>query len=138
MPVRLKTWDALNVHKKIVNVLPRYEQEFRRSARKSDLDWTLLAAMAYQESHWSNDAVSPTGVQGIMQLTNDTARFLKIEDRLNVSDTIDGAARYIKFLKSKLPGTIKEPETHLVCGRRLQHGAQTYPGRAQKSASVEP
>ena len=110
LPKRLTTYDALTVQKRIKTVLPEFEFEFRRAARRGDIDWHLLAAIAYQESRWSNDARSPTGVRGIMQLTNDTAKFLKIDDRLDMSQSIRGAARYISFLKSKLPKRIKEPD----------------------------
>lgn len=110
LPKRLTTFDALSVQKRIKTVLPNFEFEFRRAARRGDIDWHLLAAIAYQESRWSNDARSPTGVRGIMQLTNDTAKFLKVDDRLDMSQSIRGAARYISFLKSKLPKRIKEPD----------------------------
>ncbi|MEM7026579.1 MAG: TRAP transporter small permease subunit, partial [Pseudomonadota bacterium] len=35
-----------------------------------------LAAIGYQESHWRSQAVSPTGVRGIMMLTESTAELL--------------------------------------------------------------
>ena len=56
LPKRLSVYDGLGVHKKITNVLPEFEYKFRSSARKAGIDWHLLAAMAYQESKWSNDA----------------------------------------------------------------------------------
>ncbi len=34
-----------------------------------EIDWRLLAAIAYQESHWDAQATSPTGVRGMMMLT---------------------------------------------------------------------
>ena len=40
----------------------------------SKLDWRLLAAISYQESHWNPRAKSPTGVRGMMMLTLPTAR----------------------------------------------------------------
>ena len=33
--------------------LPRYQKMFEREAEVNDLDWQLLAAVAYQESHWN-------------------------------------------------------------------------------------
>lgn len=35
------------------------------------IDWRLIAALAYQESKWDPLATSPTGVRGIMMLTED-------------------------------------------------------------------
>ena len=110
LPKRLHTYDALAIHKNIQRVLPNFEYAFRKAARESGIDWQLLAAIAYQESHWSNDAKSPTGVRGIMQLTNDTADFLGVEDRLDMSKSIDAAGRYLLFLKSRIPESVKEPD----------------------------
>ena len=110
LPNRLTTFDALAVQKHIRTRLPEYELAFRMEARKADLDWFLLAAMAYQESRWVNSARSPTGVRGLMQLTQQTAEFLKIDDRTDPQQSIGAAARYMEFLKSKLPKLIKEPE----------------------------
>ena len=54
--------------------LPRYEQSFRQAAEKHRVDWRLLAAIGYQESLWTPDATSKTGVRGLMMLTQDTAQ----------------------------------------------------------------
>jgi membrane-bound lytic murein transglycosylase F len=109
-PPRLSTYDALAVHRNIQQVLPEFEYAFKRAARRGKLDWQLLAAIAYQESQWSNDALSPTGVRGIMQLTTETAEFLGIDDRMDMSQSIDAAARYLLYLKSKMPAKIEEPQ----------------------------
>jgi membrane-bound lytic murein transglycosylase F len=109
-PTRLSTYDALAVHKKILNVLPSFEPAFRRAARKAGVDWQLLAALAYQESRWSNDARSPTGVRGLMQLTTNTATALGVDDRMDTTQSIDAAARYLAQLNRRLPKKIREPE----------------------------
>lgn len=110
LPKRLHTFDALAIHKAISTELPSFEYAFRKAARKGRIDWQLLAAIAYQESHWSNDAKSPTGVEGIMQLTNKTAKDLGVDDRMDMSKSIDAAGRYLGSLKSRLPKSIKDPE----------------------------
>lgn len=109
-PPRLSTFDGLAIHKKIDTVLPDFEFAFRKAARKASIDWHLLAAMAYQESRWSNNARSPTGVRGLMQLTSSTAEQLGVTDRLDMSQSIDAAARYLKNLRQRLPKSIKEPQ----------------------------
>ncbi|MDZ7643250.1 MAG: transglycosylase SLT domain-containing protein [Woeseiaceae bacterium] len=63
--------------------LPRYRDLFREAGELAGVDWRLLAAIGYQESHWRQYAESPTGVRGIMMLTLDTAAYLDIEDRLD-------------------------------------------------------
>ncbi len=109
-PKRLSTYDALAIHRKIETVLPTYEYKFRSAARKGNVDWQMLAAIAYQESHWSNSARSPTGVRGIMQLTTETAKSLGVNDRMDMDESIDGAAKYLKRLRARLPEKITEPE----------------------------
>ncbi len=109
-PTRLSTYDALAIHRNIDNVLPQFEYAFRKAGRRANIDWQLVAAMAYQESRWSNDARSPTGVRGVMQLTTETAEFLGIDDRMDMSQSIDAAAIYLKQLRARLPKKINEPE----------------------------
>lgn len=90
--------------------LPDYEKIIRRAARDNGLSPHLLAAIAYQESHWKPDAVSPTGVRGFMMLTEQTARELGVEDRLNAHESIHAAARYLADLKRRLPLSVEEPD----------------------------
>lgn len=90
--------------------LPAYEKVIRRAARQNGLSWQLLAAVAYQESHWDPEAKSPTGVRGLMMLTEQTARELGVEDRLDPVESIEAAARYLADLKGRLPASIKEPD----------------------------
>ena len=54
--------------------LPKYEQLFVQVAAIHEIDWRLLAAIGYQESLWNERAKSPTGVRGLMMLTQATAK----------------------------------------------------------------
>jgi len=90
--------------------LPRYRKFFAQAARRYGWDWRLLAAIAYQESHWNNNAKSPTGVRGIMMMTQQTARHVGIGNRLDPAQTIPGAARYLSQLKARIPKDIPEPD----------------------------
>ncbi len=90
--------------------LPRYREWFEQAAAENNLDWRLLAAVGYQESHWRAKAVSPTGVRGMMMLTEATADYLGIDDREDPESSIFGAARFLARLKERLPNTIREPD----------------------------
>lgn len=90
--------------------LVRYRKAFEDAAKQYGLDWRLLAAMGYQESHWDEDAVSPTGVRGLMMLTLDTADFLDVKDREDPLQSILGGARYFRQMLDQLPESIKEPD----------------------------
>lgn len=94
----------------IENRLPEYRTLFERAAVDHGLDWKLLAAVGYQESHWDPRAVSPTGVRGIMMLTRATAQQLGIDNRTDPAQSIDGGARYLVRMKARIPDRIPEPD----------------------------
>lgn len=95
-------------HKK--SRLPLYINEFKAAAEKYQLDWRLLAAISYQESHWLKNAKSPTGVRGLMMLTQNTADLLGIKDRIDPKQSIAGGALYFYQRLQKLPERIEEPD----------------------------
>ena len=95
--------------KRIKTKLPRYEALFKKHANKN-IDWILLAAVAYQESHWNPHALSPTGVRGMMMLTRDTANFLGIKNRKNADQSIKGGARYLSMQIKRLPNSIPQDQ----------------------------
>lgn len=90
--------------------LPRFRMMFERAGREWDVDWRLLAAIGYQESHWRSQAVSPTGVRGLMMLTQDTADYLNIADRLDPESSIMGGARYFARQTERVADTVGEPD----------------------------
>jgi membrane-bound lytic murein transglycosylase F len=96
--------------RKVRTLLPKYQALFEEAAKKHEIDWALLAAQAYQESHWDRRARSPTGVRGIMMLTLPTAREVGIKSRLDARQSIFGGAKYLADLRSRLPEEITEPD----------------------------
>lgn len=90
--------------------LPQYKALFQKAAVQHKLDWRLLAAISYQESHWNENAVSPTGVKGLMMLTQATAKQLSIKNRTNPKESIFGGAAYIKQRIKTIPLRIPEPD----------------------------
>ena len=89
--------------------LVRYEDEFKSQAKDLDIDWRLLAAIGYQESLWNPNAISPTGVRGMMMLTRRTAKEMGVSNRRDPIQSIEGGARYFKKLYQRLPKQIAEP-----------------------------
>ncbi|MER2493548.1 membrane-bound lytic murein transglycosylase MltF [Catenovulum sediminis] len=94
----------------IDQTLPKYRNWFEQYASEYDLDWKLLAAQSYQESHWDPKAKSPTGVRGIMMLTLPTARQMDVKSRLDAEQNIRGGARYLSSLHRRIPARIQEPD----------------------------
>jgi membrane-bound lytic murein transglycosylase F len=90
--------------------LPRYRATFEEAGAAYGVDWRLVAAIGYQESHWRSHAVSPTGVRGIMMLTEATADYLDIEDRMDPTSSIVGGARYFARQTERIPDSVVDPD----------------------------
>jgi membrane-bound lytic murein transglycosylase F len=90
--------------------LPRYRTTFEEAGARFGVDWRLLAAIGYQESHWRSQAVSPTGVRGIMMLTEDTARYLGLDDRVDPTNSIFGGAQYYARQTERVADSVGEPD----------------------------
>ena len=95
--------DLARFHRDIEDVLPGYERDLRLAARRNDIPWRLLAAMAYQESRWDPEAKSRTGVRGLMMLTQPAARAVGVEDRTDPQESIWGGARYFANMLARVP-----------------------------------
>lgn len=90
--------------------LPDVRPLLEQAAEVTGLDWRLLAAVSYQESHWDATAVSHTGVRGLMMLTLPTARQLGIDDRNDPQQSALGGARYLQSMIDRLPDRIDQPD----------------------------
>lgn len=86
--------------KTLTEKLPDYRSSFKAQAQQYNHDWQLLVAIGYQESHLDANAVSPTGVRGIMMLTNSTAKAMGVSDRVDPYQSIGGGARYLEEVKA--------------------------------------
>jgi len=94
----------------IATRLSNYLNMYNEAGDKFNIDWKLLAAMGYQESHWNPKAVSPTGVRGIMMLTQQTAGQMGIKNRLDPKSSIMGGAKYLDQIRKRFPKDLKEPD----------------------------
>ena len=89
-----------------LNVFPLYEFYFKKYAEIYNHDWRLLASIGYQESKWDKDAVSYTGVRGLMMLTKNTSKEMDVQDREDPLQSIEGGAKYLRKMLKNLPDTI--------------------------------
>jgi membrane-bound lytic murein transglycosylase F len=101
--------DLVRYHERLRHLLPRYRTYFQAAGQKYGLDWRLLAAQAYQESHWDPRAESFTGVRGLMMLTQSTADDLGVDSRLDPGQSILGGARYLAHLHKRIGDEVPEP-----------------------------
>lgn len=90
--------------------LPHYRADFHQAQLLTGIDWRLLAALAYQESNWDPLATSPTGVRGMMMLTEDTADRMRVGNRLDPRQSILAGARYLAELMETSPVDAEEPD----------------------------
>lgn len=100
--------DTRTFLKAVDSVLPELQPLFEKHA--TEIDWRLLAAISYQESHWDNQATSPTGVRGLMMLTKNTAQSLGVTDRLDPEQSIEGGSRYLRDMMTKVPDSVPKDE----------------------------
>lgn len=107
---RLNTGDVVAFLQRRTSILPKYRAMFQEAQELTDIDWRLLAALGFQESHWDPLATSPTGVRGLMMLTAATADRMGVTDRLDAKQNILAGANYLKILRDTLPARIPEPD----------------------------
>ncbi len=100
---------SFTFQRKVRSELPQWQALIEEVASEYQLDWRLLAAVSYQESHWNPKAKSPTGVRGMMMITQNTAKDLGVKNRLDARESLRGGARFLKNLMRRLPIDIDEP-----------------------------
>jgi membrane-bound lytic murein transglycosylase F len=101
---------ALLFAKRLKSRFPKWKEPIKNAAEKYELDWQLLAALSYQESHWNPRAKSPTGVRGFMMLTRNTAKEMGVKSRLDPLESIEGGAKYFRKMYDRLSDDIVEPD----------------------------
>lgn len=107
---RLNARDIAAFLESVRTRLPDYQEMFQEAQEITGIDWRLLAALAYQESKWDPLATSPTGVRGMMMLTEDTADRMRLKNRLDARESIHAGANYLAELMDELPEEIKPPD----------------------------
>jgi len=107
---RLAPLDAAEFIKESGKTLLRFQPLFKEAGRLIQEDWRLIAAIAYQESHWDPLATSDSNVRGMMMLTEATADRMNVTNRLDARESIMAGAKYLELIKKQLPARINEPE----------------------------
>jgi membrane-bound lytic murein transglycosylase F len=108
--IHLTAIDANALLDQVTTQLDKVKPHFLEAEAATGIDWRLIAAIGYQESHWDPAATSPTGVRGFMMLTEDTADRMQVKDRLDSRESIIAGARYLAMLRDQLPARIGEPD----------------------------
>lgn len=85
--------------------------DFQREAAEFGMGWLQLMAQGFQESTLKNEAKSPYGAVGIMQVLPSTAKWLGVEDYTKAERNIHVGAKYMARLMkrySKVPEISKD------------------------------
>ena len=108
-----KRLNPLDIKTFLINsntLLPKYTALFKKAQESTGLDWRLIAAISYQESHWDTFNTSPTNVRGLMMLTEDTADRMGVTDRLDPKQSIPAGAKYINQMIETIPDRVPLPD----------------------------
>ncbi len=98
--LRKNRWIRNNLNEKALDKFHSMLDLFRKYADRFQLDWLMLAAIAYQESALDQNKVSDKGAVGVMQLLPSTAQDpqIAIEDIDQLENNIHAGAKYLRFI----------------------------------------
>jgi soluble lytic murein transglycosylase-like protein len=87
--------------------IPQYlAQIITDAAHTYNVDPNLVAAVAFHESRFNPNEVSPIGATGLMQLLPSTARSLVVHDVFYHRENIFGVTKYLKNQLDRFGGDI--------------------------------
>ena len=106
----LQGYAAQSFDRHIRDRLSVHWKHFEAAGIETGQDPLLLAAIGYQESHWRRRAKSPTGVRGVMMLTQPTAREMGVTNRLDARQSIFGGAGYLLKIHQRFGDDVPDPD----------------------------
>ncbi|MFD2333884.1 lytic transglycosylase domain-containing protein [Cohnella sp. GCM10020058] len=82
-----------------------YDGLIQAAAARYGLDPALIKGVIQTESSFNPNAGSSAGAKGLMQLMDNTASGLGVEDSFDPAQNIDGGSRYLSYLLRKYDGS---------------------------------
>jgi hypothetical protein len=126
----------------------RYEPLLAAAAARHRIDPRVLWVIGYLETRFRPTLVSPAGASGLMQLMPATARRFGVTDRFDPAQSIEGAAKYVRFLSARYRGRLdlilagyNAGETAVDAfrlGRRLTVGGRVINPNGIRTGGVPP
>lgn len=98
---------------RVVDGISVWDKQLKQISARVGVDWRLMSAMAYHESRFRNDQVSPRGAVGLMQVTPIVIEDLNLEGEYDLSDPSTNITLAAKLLRrsSRALGFGDFPET---------------------------
>ncbi len=90
-----------------LNISGDTDNLIKAAAQKYQMDPRLVAAVAQTESGGSQDAVSPAGAVGVMQLMPDTAAGLGVNP-YDKAQNIEGGTKYLRQMMDAFGGDVQK------------------------------
>ncbi len=92
---------------RIVERFQPYLRAIESAARSYQVDRELIIAVIWHESGFDPKAVSIKGAMGLMQLIPETARRFAVQDPFDPVQSINGGARYLRYLLDLYRGEVE-------------------------------
>ena len=106
-------FDIKKFHQRLHTRFPKYRRYIIQESFKYGFDWRIITAVVYQESHFDPFAKSFTGVRGLMQVTENTAREMGISNRLDPVLSLRAGVKYLYTLYKRFDD-IEDPNEKLL------------------------
>ncbi len=110
---------------------------FIAAARANGIEDAWLRAVAHAESDLRDDAVSPKGAQGIMQLMPQTSVSYRVKDPFSARESIRGGAKYLGALLRRYKGDRRLAEAAYNAGIGAVERYAGIPPYAETRAYVD-
>jgi len=105
-------------------------QLFRKYGDRYKFDYLLMAAQGYQESRLDQEAKSPVGAIGVMQLMPETGKEQKVGDVRKLEPNVHAGVKYMRFIRDAF--FEKEPMDDLNKGLFTFAAYNAGPGRVKQ------
>jgi len=123
-------WAKEATSKEEIAKFERTVEFFRKYGDKYELDYLLVMAQAYQESQLKQEARSPVGAIGVMQVMPATGQDMAVGDINQIEPNIHAGVKYMRFMMNQFYEN--EPMDRLNKGLFTFASYNAGPGRLQQ------
>lgn len=135
-------------HNALLQRARQYEPLMMEAAARYGIDARLLWVIAYLETRFQSQAVSPKGARGLMQFMPATAARYGLSDAHDPTQAIDAAARYVRDLLQRYSGRVglalaaynagEATVDAYLTGRTINTGARVINAERQQTNGIPP